>query len=623
MRPAAIVLLVFGVALATSARGQEVRVIEQADISGIYGMPTEDSDIAWTPVALPHNWYRNPPLSGSLAWYRIILPVEYETLGYSLYLPRLPVTDLSVYVNGRHIWQLSHRSSSAAAASAVLVAIPAFVLQAGRNVIYLRVIGWGPAFHGMPRVYFGETRTLARRATVRNLLQGQMIHTTALALGAIGVLALVLWLRTGRDPVLFWYGIAGVALLVSTILWYLTLWSEERTPWRTALIFLRFNGYLLPLMIVHLRLAGRRLPVLEGALWLALAVAVVDLAYPKLSGLLSWNAWVIGFGVLPALFVVPLLLDRRLLRDPTVILLVVADAAAVLANVHDLALRYGWIDFDRPYFIYYVAPFIMLAAGAPILRRLLAGYEAAKRTNVELEERVAAKAGEIEATHARLRRVEHEQALAAERRRIMADMHDGLGSRLVGLLSIAQSGKAEAKELGEGIAAALDELRLAIDALEPVEGDVGVVLGNVRHRMRSVFEHAGVRFLWNVSELPRMGDLTPARVLAIQRLLLEVFTNAIKHAGAKTVAVFAARLPGVVHIVIEDDGRGFDPTEGGPGHGLRNIRLRAGQAGGSVTVETVQGKGTRVTLALPLDGRQPASEGAYPVQGIPPAPSSA
>jgi len=212
----------------------------------------------------------------------------------------------------------------------------------------------------------------------------------------------------------------------------------------------------------------------------------------------------------------------------------------------------------------------------------------------------------------------------------MADMHDGLGDRLVGLLSIAESGSARLEELSEGIAAALYELRLAIDSVQPVEGDVGVVLGNVRHRMRSVFERAGVRFLWNVSALPRMDDLTPERILAIQRILLEVFSNALRHSGARTVAVSAMLVDGAVHITIADDGAGFDPDAAHGGNGLGNLRMRAAQAGGALVLESGVGNGTRVTLSLPLGRAEPPDrpaggkkEDPYPVPGMSAEPSRA
>jgi len=136
--------------------------------------------------------------------------------------------------------------------------------------------------------------------------------------------------------------------------------------------------------------------------------------------------------------------------------------------------------------------------------------------------------------------------------------------------------------------------------------------------------------VWNVSALPRIEDLTPERILAIQRIFLEVFSNAIRHAQAKTVSVFAMRVPGAVRIVIEDDGHGFDTDSPHGGTGLTNLQLRAQQAGGTLGIESRAGDGTRVTLTLPLpDDAEPdlprkgQKDDYSPVRGISPDPATA
>jgi signal transduction histidine kinase len=592
--------------------------------------PHDDWVPDWKRVRLPHNWYAEPP-DASQVWYRIRFALDYgPDEAHGLYLARLPLEDLTVYVNEQPVWRLSDQYARSAALTAVLVPIPLGLLRAGENTIHLQAHGNPRWYHGVPRVHFGETKTLAERAGMRRMIQAEMIYIVAAAFGTVGLLALWLWMRGGHDPVLFWYAMSGLSLFAVTALWYLTLWRDEATGARLALIFLRYNGYLMPLLILHLRLAQRRHPWLEGVVWTALVAAVASISLTGPWQWLAWSAWGIVFAALPAFFVVPLLRAAELRRQPAVVLLLLADVAAALMNLHDWAMRLGWVDFDRPYLVYFVPPFVMLAAAVPIMERLMAGVAATQRMNVELERRVAAKAREIEASHDALRQVQREKALAEERRRIMADMHDGLGSRLVSLLSVAQSGRARTEELSEGIAAALDELRLTIDSVQPVEGDVSVVLGNVRHRMRSVFERAGIRFLWNVSALPRMDDLTPERILAIQRIFLEVFSNALKHSGARSVAVSAARVPGAVQIVIADDGRGFDSAGVHAGNGLGNLRLRAKQAGGTLAIESAAGHGTRVSLSLPLAEAEPpdrpgsrSEEEPYPIQGMSPEPSRA
>jgi signal transduction histidine kinase len=587
------------------------------------GMPGDDS--AWEPLSLPHNWYLRPPELGSRGWYRLRFDLDYVPLGsQSLYFHKLVLGDITVYVNGRAVWKLSEAYAPGVALTATRITIPLELLREGENTIHLYAIGNPRWFHGVSSAYLGDTSTLSGIAAMRNLMQGQMIHIVAAAFGAVGLLSLWLWLRAGREPILFWYGVSGVMLLVATALWYFSMWLPDLGGWRTGLIFMRYHGYLVPFFILHLRLAGRRHFWLEGALWLVLLIAFFSFGIPGDWRPGAWVGWGIAFSALPALLTIPLLISPRLRSRPGVLLLVIADFAACLLPLHDWAVRFGLLDFDRPYLIYFAPPFVMLAAAVPILDRMMAGVRATERNRRELEQRVAEKTLEIEASHETLRQVQRAQALAEERRRIMADMHDGLGARLVALLSVAQSGKAKHGEISEGIAAALDELRLTVDSVQPVEGDVGVVLGNVRHRMRSVFERAGVQLAWNVSELPRMEDLTPERILAIQRIFLEAFTNALRHSRARTVSVFTMRVPGAVRIVIEDDGRGFDVGAARAGNGLHNLQLRALQAGGTLSVESTPGKGTRVTLSLPLYGEgtpeplpntgQKTTE--YPVHGI-------
>jgi signal transduction histidine kinase len=94
--------------------------------------------------------------------------------------------------------------------------------------------------------------------------------------------------------------------------------------------------------------------------------------------------------------------------------------------------------------------------------------------------------------------------------------------------------------------------------------------------------------------------------------------------------VSAARVPGAVQIVIADDGRGFDSSAVHPGNGLANLQLRARQAGGTLAVESDAGKGTRVTVSLPLTDGGPIDwpesrreKDVYPVSGISPEASNA
>jgi signal transduction histidine kinase len=143
-----------------------------------------------------------------------------------------------------------------------------------------------------------------------------------------------------------------------------------------------------------------------------------------------------------------------------------------------------------------------------------------------------------------------------------------------------------------------------VDALEPIDGDLGVVLGNVRHRMRAAIESSGVRFHWKVEELPQLPALTPKAVLDIQRIVLEALTNSLRHAQASDLTV-STKLNGTsLQIGIGDNGIGFDQATAAPGHGLESLRQRARSLGATVDVQSAPGAGTHVTLKLPLAQQQ-------------------
>jgi len=73
-----------------------------------------------------------------------------------------------------------------------------------------------------------------------------------------------------------------------------------------------------------------------------------------------------------------------------------------------------------------------------------------------------------------------------------------------------------------------------------------------------------------------------------------------KHSGAVTATLDLFVRDGSVGIVIGDSGDGFDPGTAREGFGLPGMRARLGLVGGSLSIESSQGEGTRVTASLPL-----------------------
>jgi NarL family two-component system sensor histidine kinase LiaS len=92
----------------------------------------------------------------------------------------------------------------------------------------------------------------------------------------------------------------------------------------------------------------------------------------------------------------------------------------------------------------------------------------------------------------------------------------------------------------------------------------------------------------------------------------ELLTNVIKHAKAKQVDIFIAKEGPYMFIRVMDDGVGFDTSEPGTrtgkssGYGLFSIRERLSSLGGHLEVKSRPGKGTRVSITVPLERQEAA-----------------
>ena len=87
---------------------------------------------------------------------------------------------------------------------------------------------------------------------------------------------------------------------------------------------------------------------------------------------------------------------------------------------------------------------------------------------------------------------------------------------------------------------------------------------------------------------------------ALYRMAQELLTNASRHARAHHVLVQLMRHPDTLHLVVEDDGQGFDPARAQAGVGLRSVRARAAYLGGILEVQSAPGQGTTVSFELAL-----------------------
>jgi signal transduction histidine kinase len=201
-----------------------------------------------------------------------------------------------------------------------------------------------------------------------------------------------------------------------------------------------------------------------------------------------------------------------------------------------------------------------------------------------------------------------------ERRRLRADLHDGLGPQLAGVtfrLGAARNVLGHDPDgAGDLLAQAQAQLRATVTQVRSlVDGSAAVVeqlglAGALREGAEGLTSPAGVALTLELGPLP---ELPAAVEVAVYRIAMEALTNAVRHGRPRrcTLCLQAGSsspggdLDGPLELTVADDGRGL-PATIVPGLGLASMRQRATELGGSWSIDQLEAGGTRVVTRIPL-----------------------
>jgi signal transduction histidine kinase len=213
---------------------------------------------------------------------------------------------------------------------------------------------------------------------------------------------------------------------------------------------------------------------------------------------------------------------------------------------------------------------------------------------------------------AEARRTEGARAVE-ERRRVARDLHDSVSQALFSTVlhartaqkALVQEGGSAAGPVGRSLGAIADltrsvqiEVRALVSELRRDPVHDGLVVALARHA-------SGVRTSEGLTidvQAPKprlaLSPVVETQLFAIGR---EALANVQKHAGARSAHVRVEAEQGQVVVEVRDDGRGFDPAAGHPGHfGLDSMRTRAAEIGGQITITSAPGLGTLVRVHVPV-----------------------
>ncbi|NGO37875.1 hypothetical protein G4L39_00445 [Limisphaera ngatamarikiensis] len=204
----------------------------------------------------------------------------------------------------------------------------------------------------------------------------------------------------------------------------------------------------------------------------------------------------------------------------------------------------------------------------------------------------------------RMEQLRWQRAMDLERQRIARDIHDDLGSGLTEIILLSDTLREETSHqpashrLAEEIATCARRLTRAMDevvwAINPRHDTLESLLTYLNRFAQDHLNRAGIRCRWDVPlevpPVPLSAETRHHLYLACK----EALNNVVKHSGASEVWV-RLQLNGVAfELSIEDNGRGFNPDPNPTGNGLRNMQQRLSEIGGTCSIQSRPGQGTRV-----------------------------
>ncbi|HEX8333335.1 MAG TPA: tetratricopeptide repeat protein, partial [Segetibacter sp.] len=193
------------------------------------------------------------------------------------------------------------------------------------------------------------------------------------------------------------------------------------------------------------------------------------------------------------------------------------------------------------------------------------------------------------------------------RDKIARDLHDDVGSTLSSISIFSQIVQQQSKEVIPMLETIGDSSRKMLDAMADIVWTINPEndqFEKIILRMRSfAYEVLGAKQIdfefiadEEVAKLKLLMDVRKNLYLIFK----EAINNMVKYSGADKALFSIKGEKNKLHMMIHDNGKGFDTSESTEGNGLKNMKKRASEIGAQIIILSLPGKGTTVQLNVPL-----------------------
>ena len=510
---------------------------------------------------------------------------------------------IRVFLNGAEIYRdfATPADQRATWYEPILIPIPQGRLHPGVNDLTLCAIsdydvGTGP-------VEIGPNSVLAREYRRMYLWRIDLPRKVNFAMIMLAYGAFLYWIFGRRE---FQFAVIGV----TSFLWFLANYSYlyEFSPFGEQ-VYSTFPTYFLFLAAASTLLfatefidLGRRKWVLTGSVAVGVSLVLLRVITGR-NHLADVGVYCVATAMLGLAAGLGFRVWRRSHAVEHLILwlTMVVLTAAVVHDFGRLWYVHAWNGIG--FFLQSYGGFLLcIGFLASFGRRSAVAFASLRQLNADLEARVIRAGQELAVSEAKRRELEVADAIRSERERLLREIHDGIGSNLITALRVAEQQKQPSNTI-RTLRRALSDLKITIDSLEPVEGDLVALLANLRHRMENDLREAGLKCRWQVAVCRPLPWLDATNALHVLRIFQEAIGNVLAHAGANGLEIgcheeLRGGRDGLTAYVL-DNGRGFDVEGPAAGRGINNMRSRARALHGVFDCTLEAGGGTRISIWLP------------------------
>ena len=552
-------------------------------------------------VTLPYHWDRmNAARPGEARFDLPFTLAEAPGEPWGLFIARVG-SAFEVGLNGKLLQtygDLQDGGGADYAKAPIYVPLPAHLLQAGSNVLQVRIRADTGRRAGLSALSLGPAPRV-RDELFEPAYAWRFTGSVLLAAFSIvvGTISLALWLTQAdntahggrrRENLYLWAALAEFC-------WALRVADgairQPPLPWVAwgVLMTACYSGWAGSAVMFCQHLAGwherKEMKWLQRAIVFVFTMPVIA-CYFSLTR--SEPQWLTGWLALEivALIAYAVFFMGAAVRRPNVARVLIASVAALTVAVGTrdwLVIRLSDSYGDTTW-VRYTSLFFALALLGIVVDRFREASAQARELLHTLAARVAERERDLALAYDRLERGAREQERTQERERILRDMHDGVGSHISAAIRQLQSGQASQDALLRTLRDSLDQLKLSIDSIQLPHGDAQALLAGLRYRLSPRFERSGIALEWAVDALQPVARLDAPAMRQLQFLLFEAVSNVLQHAQARVLRIAAAMHGDAVRIRVIDDGIGFDATQV-----PRALAARATALGAPLRVESRAG----------------------------------